>query len=119
MNGLYYFDTNEIKRSDKSKNELINYSLIQTVEENKNYFTVQEIKGADTSRDIHQYLHYPSTSTLKHYVKENLINNCNITADNINRAELVYGPAVPYIQGHMTRKRPLIHNKVKKYTSTL
>lgn len=51
---------------------------------------------------------------MKHYVNENLINNCNITADDINRAELVYGPAVPYIQGHMTRKRPLVHNKVEK-----
>lgn len=34
-NGLYYFDTSEVKSSDKSKNELINYSLLQTVEENK------------------------------------------------------------------------------------
>ena len=114
INGLYYFDTNMAKNSDKSKNTVTNYFLTQTVEENKKYFTVQEIKGADTSRDIQQYLHYPSTSILKQYVNENLINNCKITADDINRAEIVYGPAVPYIQGHMTRKRPLIHNKVEK-----
>ena len=98
MDGLYYFDTGEVQRSDKSKNELINYTLSQTVKENKNYYTVQEIKGADTSRYIQQYLQYTSTFILKHYINKNLINNCNITTDDMNRAELVYGPAVPYIQ---------------------
>ena len=37
------FDTGEVKHSDKSKTELTNYSLLQTVEENKNYFTVLQL----------------------------------------------------------------------------
>ena len=66
------------------------------------------------SRAMQQYLHYPSIGILKGYVNNNLINNCEITADDINRSEIIYGPAVPYTQGHMTRKRPPIHDKIEK-----
>ena len=43
-NGLYYFDMNTIKSSIKSKDDVTNYSLLQTVKNNKSYFTAQEIK---------------------------------------------------------------------------
>ena len=66
------------------------------------------------SRKLQQYLHYPSTGTLKNYLNNNIINNCQIKADDINRAEIIYGSAVPYIQGHMTRERPLVHTKIEK-----
>ena len=46
----------------------------------------------------------------KNYVNKNLINNCAITVDDINRAELSYGTPVPYLQGHMVRHKPPIHN---------
>jgi hypothetical protein len=32
----------------------------------------------------------------------------------VNRAELIYGPPVPYLQGHMVRLRPQTHNKIQK-----
>ena len=102
-NGLYYLDLDKLVSSSKTKSTVTNYSLLKTVKENKSYFTAQEIKGADMSREIQQYLHYPSTKTLKIYVNNNLITNCKITTDDINRAEIIYGPAVTYTQGHMTR----------------
>ena len=66
------------------------------------------------SRETYQNLHYPSTKTLKNYVNNNLINNCEIITDNVNRAEITHGPEVPYTQGQMTRRRPLIHEKIGK-----
>ena len=66
------------------------------------------------SRELQQDFHYPSTTTFKTYVKDSLINNCTINADDINRAEIMYGPAVTYTQGHMTRKRPPIRGKIEK-----
>ena len=67
-NGLYYFDTTNTEQFIKNKSLLPNYSLLQTVKENKTYFSKQKIKGADTSRAIQEYLFYPGTTTLANYV---------------------------------------------------
>ena len=83
-NGLYYFDTNNTDHFVKNKSQLSNYSLLQTVKDNKTYFSKQEIKGADTSRDIQEYLFYPGTKTLETYVSDNSLTNCTITADDVN-----------------------------------
>ena len=42
------------------------------------------------------------------------MNNCVITADDVNRAEVIYGPHVPYLEGHMVRRKPQIHDKIEK-----
>ena len=47
-------------------------------------------------------------------MNKNLIINCEITADDVNRGELIYGPLEPYIQGHMVRHKPPVHHKVEK-----
>ena len=67
-NGLYFLDTDNAEHFIKTKTTLSNYSLLQTVADNKSYFTKQEIKGADTSRKLQEYLYYPSTNTFKTYV---------------------------------------------------
>ena len=53
-NGLYYYDTRmEAKRvptkSNKSKTIVSPYSLLQFVEDNKQFYTQREIKGAKTA----------------------------------------------------------------------
>ena len=53
-NGLYFFDTNDSAHFVKNKSQLSNYSLLQTVTDNKTYFSKLEIKGADTSREIQE-----------------------------------------------------------------
>ena len=111
QNGLYFFDSNDVTKTNKP---LQNYSLLQTVTEQKSYFTPQEIKGADNSRKYQEYLYYPSTTTFKNYVTSNLLNNCEVTADDVNRAELIYGPPVPYLTGHMLRRKPQTHEKIEK-----
>ena len=57
--GLYYFDTNKSVKTRKNNSKLTNYSLLQTDSDNKTCFTQQEIKGADTSRQIQEYLFFP------------------------------------------------------------
>ena len=108
-NGLYYFDTSVV--TNNTNPSITNYSLLQTVKDNKQYFTNNEIKGADLSRKYQEYLFYPGTKSLNKYVANNLITNSEITVDDVNRGELIYGPPVPYVQGHMVRTKPPIHNK--------
>ena len=112
QNGLYFYDTN--LDLHKTKPLLANYSLLQTVTDNKSYFTRQEIKGADTSRKLQEYLHFPGTTTYKNYVSSNLLNNCPITTDDVSRAEAIYGPPVPYLKGHTIRRKPQAHDKIEK-----
>ena len=42
-NGWYYYDTAKVN-NNKPKDTVTDYSLIQTVKENKNYFSAREIK---------------------------------------------------------------------------
>ena len=114
QNGLYFFDTNKPVETSKSKCELTNYSFLSTISDNKEYFSQQEIKGADISRQMQEYSFFPSSNILKSYFNKNLITNCKINADDINRAEIVYGPSEPYIEGHMIRRKPPIHEKIEK-----
>ena len=113
-NGLYHLELDKLMSNSKPINLFTNYCLLQTVKENQSYFEAQEIKGVDMSRELQQDLHYSSTTTLETYVNYILIKNCTITADDVNRAEIMCGPAVPFAQGHMTRKRPPIHGKIEK-----
>ena len=112
--GLCYFDTDKHVESYKINNELTHYSFLNTVSDNKTYFSRQEIKGADASRNIQEYLYFPSSSTLKTYVNQNLITNCKVNAHDINRAEIIYGPQEPYLEGHMVRRKPSAHDKIEK-----
>ena len=100
--GLYYFDTNTLK----SKSTVTDYSFLETVKSNKEFFSSQEIQGADNARLLQRDIGWPSTEYFKQYIKKQLLNNCNVTVDDINRADIIYGPAKPTLEGKMTRLHP-------------
>lgn len=95
--GLYYYDTTE----DKIKSKVTNYSFLSTVSSNKDYFTCREIEQADAARLLQAQIGWPSTEHFKHIVKNNLLVNYEITADDISRADAIYGPSIPLLQGKM------------------
>ena len=107
--GLYYLDINDIKSNTK----VSPYSFLGSVKDNKSYFTDNEIKGADEARQIQQEIGWPSITAFRNIIKNNLITNPEITIDDVNRAELIYGPATPLLQGKMTRVKPNT-NKIEK-----
>ena len=91
--GLYYFDAKDEVELPKDKNikeEVKNYpnqvNLLSTVAENKSLFSRKEIQGAKNARILQQSLGWPSTTTYKLYVKNNLIRNCGVTIDDIERS---------------------------------
>jgi hypothetical protein len=104
QDGLYYYDT--ASKATKPKDTVSNYSLLSTVAANKEFYTSNEIKGANSARALQQTIGWPSTSTFKTIIKHNLIRNSSVTIDDINRAELIYGTATPLLQGKMTRIHP-------------
>ena len=120
--GLYYLDTagtdvtstvNQVcddavdeDMDSNSKNSVTDYSLIQSVKKNQQYFTNQEIEAALHARKIQQQIGWPSTQAFKSIVAGNLITNCTVTVDDITRSEHIYGPPEPLLKGKMTRAAP-------------
>ena len=100
--GLYYWNSNR-----KHKHPVSNYpSFAQTVRHNKLFYSKREIQGADYARALQSALGWPSTSTFLRIINQNLINNSKVTADDILRAEHIYGTAAPLLQGKMVCTTP-------------
>ena len=111
--GLYYCNPFHID-DNKNNNSIIpcsehhhsTISFAQTVAENKTLYTKCDLQGAATARTAQATLGWPSTTKFKNIISRNLINNCPITVDDINRASHIYGPNIPHLQGRMTRVTP-------------
>ena len=107
--GLYYYDL-----STNSKMDVTNYSFLQSVKSNKLYYTAAQIAGARRARTIQEQLGWPSTTSFLNIVNNNLIDNSNINADDIRRAQHIFGTPTPLLQGKMTRTPPPSMRKVER-----
>ena len=60
--GLYYVDTSKApqKVSSKTKSSVFPYSLLQSVEDNKKFYSMAEIKGADNAPKQQEEIGWPS-----------------------------------------------------------
>ena len=91
--------------------------LINSVSNNKLEYTKKQIDRAATARKIHHTIGWPSTDNFKYFVKNNMLRNCNVDVDDINRAEVIYGKPKPIIKGKMvTTKQKSKELKVIKIT---
>ena len=99
--GLYYYDTNS---NNHSKSKVNNYSvnLLNTVANNKLFFTKRQIKNAETARHLQQCIGWPSSDAFKKYLSKKIINNRKVGMDDIQRGLKIYGPPEPLLSGKMT-----------------
>ena len=113
--GLFYYDTaNPQDHSIKAKPSVTDYSLLQTVNTNKSFFTKKEIEGAMNTRREQEILSWPPTQTYKSYVSDNLISNSKVTIDDVNRANVIWGEPEPLISGNMVRPTPPSVGKIQR-----
>ena len=117
-NGLYYWDTRKAPtklkvEEAKSKVEVNPYFFLQSVADNKAFYTPAEIKGAERARLQQEAIGWPSDDFYKHIIKENLLTNTEVTINDVQRATHIFGPAKPLLQGQMTRLKPTT-NKIEK-----
>ena len=98
--------------ANKNKSNIIDYSFhqtanVSTVVHNTSFFSKKEIAGADHALELQKRLGWPTTNNFKHYVRNNLPLNCDVTIDDIDRAISIYGKLVPLIKGgRLTRNKP-------------
>ena len=86
-------------------NTVTPYSFINTVTENKSFYTNQEVKDAEAAREQQAQIGWPSDQEYHEIVRDNKINNSKCTIDDIQRAKHIYGGmAVELIKGKSTYK---------------
>ena len=106
--GIYYYDTSTNNHSNDSFTSypLNQITLLQSVNDNKSMFSRKKTEGANDARKSQAAIGFPSTQTFANIIKNNLVCNSNITADDIYRADWLYGPPPPLLQRKSTRKKP-------------
>ena len=82
-------------------------TFVQTVEENKLFYTPREIKKAKMARDLLAALGSPSIADLKKAITMNAINNLPVKTEDIDTAERIYGPDLGTLKGKTTRRKPI------------
>ena len=81
--------------------------LLNTVEENKKFYTQRQFDRAKRARDLYNALGTPSVNDFKAIIRMNAIANNPVTTDDINMAEKIFGPDIGAIKGKTTRRKPI------------
>ena len=76
------------------------YSFLNTVHENKSFFTRREIQGAEAAREQQGQIGWPSDQRYYEIVRDNLLKNSKATLDDLKRAQHIFGgPAANLLKG--------------------
>ena len=95
---------NGIYRYDNSKKD---FCFVETVEENKKFYTDRQIERAKTARKLSQAIGNPSTKDFRALIQMNLIRNCPVTEEDIKIAEKVFGKDITTLKGKSVRTKPV------------
>ncbi len=81
-------------------------NLVETVDENKSFYTARQHERAKQARTLLHTLGCPTIQDLKAVLRMNAINNCPVTINTVDLAEKIYGKDVASIKGKTTRRKP-------------
>jgi len=96
--GLYYSDV---------AND-VGAIMVNTVDSIKSKYSIRQYSSAKRARTLQDVIRRPSTEDFIKYVEGNMIPNCDITREDILRAEDIFGPNLGSIKCKTTR-RPTQH----------
>jgi len=80
-------------------------TMIQTVEENKIWYTPQQIERANLARKLYHVIGSPSIEAFKGILRD-LIKNCPVTIADVDIAERICGPSISMLKGKTTQQTP-------------
>ena len=95
--GLYY---HTCKPNDKMRD----FTLVHTVEENKQGFTNREIRDSEKARSAYNMVGLPSAADFERMVRGNLLKHFPIILPDIKDAHTIFGPDISSLRSKTVRK---------------
>ena len=107
-NGLYlYKPPNVPKPSDDKKALTDKVQLLETVDENKKFYTKRQFERAKRARELLYTLGYPTINDMKAIIRMNTIKNNPVTTEDVDIAQKIFGPDIATLKGKTTRRTPV------------
>jgi hypothetical protein len=103
-NGLY--SLNPKRTTEHPPTTAMQFQFMNTLEENKKFFTPRQFERAKLARDLFHSLGCPSLKNLKGVIRMNMIRDNPVTTKDVDLAESIFGPDIGTVKGKMTRSRP-------------
>ena len=101
--GLYYHNAAAAVQQPNSNENVIDYSFVSTVTNNKAQFPRREIGGVDKARALYRNIGHPSQQQFEQILAKSLIRNCPVTVADAKRALLIYGVDLAALKGERTK----------------
>ena len=122
--GIYFYDTeNKYDKAEENNNInnniIIDYSCLKTFKENTNLLTKEETARSSKAIRYQSILSWTSTTSYIAKAGNNMIINCDINTDDINRSSIIWGPVEYVWKIRRKRKKPNKHNRITKLTLPL
>ena len=96
VSGLHYYNP---------KDEQVIF--INTVSSNKQSYSKQQIKGAETARVLYAKLVYPSVKDFRWIIISNQIQDCPVTVQDINISHTIWDKNIAALKGKTTQRKPI------------
>jgi hypothetical protein len=106
--GLYQYSVSKgYKQSLKEDQKADGASnLISTVSENRQGYTLRQFERAKEARRLYHIVGTPTVNNFKLLLWMNAIQNCPVTAEDVNLSENIFGPDISSLKGKPARRKP-------------
>ena len=78
------------------------FTFDNTVSNNKEGFTVRQIKGVESTRDLYIILIYPSEKEYNRVTRSNQIKNCSVIVQDVRVDQKVWREYIAVLRGNTT-----------------
>jgi hypothetical protein len=99
---LYFFPPKKFRTDTK----LSDYTFVDSVEENRLFFTSRQFDRTKRARQLYHTLGSPSVKDFKGIIRMNCIRDNTVTTEDIEIAETIFGPDIGVLKGKSTHHRP-------------
>jgi hypothetical protein len=80
--------------------------MVTMVKENSKGYTQRQFENAKRARRLCHIVGCPTVKNYKHILRQNIIKNCPVTAEDVNIAEKIFGGNIGALKGKSIRNRP-------------